>query len=151
MSFTVQRWYPVANLTRYIPIRVYDYYAPGECARWQLEMCLTASNCHLPCRALQRVAVQHPKPVLPERVPRLRLVPVSLLSHLQFRSTPATAERAAAGVAVLACSAARPQQSLAVVALAGRLAGPLQVDNACGALGLQPESRLATLSVEATR
>ncbi|KAJ6219290.1 hypothetical protein RDWZM_005102 [Blomia tropicalis] len=28
VSFTVQRWYPVANLTRYIPIRVYDYYAP---------------------------------------------------------------------------------------------------------------------------
>lgn len=29
LQFTVQRWYPVANLTRYIPIRVYDYYAPG--------------------------------------------------------------------------------------------------------------------------
>ncbi|CAG2183672.1 unnamed protein product, partial [Oppiella nova] len=29
VSFTVQRWYPVANLTRYIPVRVYDYYAPG--------------------------------------------------------------------------------------------------------------------------
>ncbi|CAG2123424.1 unnamed protein product, partial [Medioppia subpectinata] len=28
ISFTVQRWYPVANLTRYIPVRVYDYYAP---------------------------------------------------------------------------------------------------------------------------
>lgn len=37
VSFTVQRWYPVANLTRYIPIRVYDYYAPGEfTAHWQL-------------------------------------------------------------------------------------------------------------------
>lgn len=30
VSFTVQRWYPVANLTRYIPARVYDYYAPGK-------------------------------------------------------------------------------------------------------------------------
>jgi hypothetical protein len=28
VMFTVQRWYPVANLTRYIPVRVYDYYAP---------------------------------------------------------------------------------------------------------------------------
>ena len=32
VSFTVQRWYPVANLTRYIPARVYDYYAPGQSA-----------------------------------------------------------------------------------------------------------------------
>ncbi|KPM04684.1 LDL, Prenyltransferase and alpha-2-macroglobulin domain-containing protein [Sarcoptes scabiei] len=30
ISFTVQRWFPVANLTRYIPIKVYDYYAPGK-------------------------------------------------------------------------------------------------------------------------
>lgn len=30
VSFTVERWYPVANMSRYLPIRVYDYYAPGE-------------------------------------------------------------------------------------------------------------------------
>jgi len=28
VKFTVQRWYPVANMTRYIYARVYDYYAP---------------------------------------------------------------------------------------------------------------------------
>ncbi|KAL3286714.1 hypothetical protein HHI36_001209 [Cryptolaemus montrouzieri] len=28
VSFTVERWYPVANMSRYLPIRVYDYYAP---------------------------------------------------------------------------------------------------------------------------
>ena len=32
VTFTVQRWYPVANLTRYMPVRVYDYYAPGKFA-----------------------------------------------------------------------------------------------------------------------
>lgn len=28
VKFTVQRWYPVANMTRYIYARVYEYYAP---------------------------------------------------------------------------------------------------------------------------
>ncbi|XP_069675686.1 CD109 antigen isoform X2 [Periplaneta americana] len=28
INFTVERWYPVANMSRYLPIRVYDYYAP---------------------------------------------------------------------------------------------------------------------------
>lgn len=29
VNFTVERWYPVANMSRYLAIRVYDYYAPG--------------------------------------------------------------------------------------------------------------------------
>lgn len=29
VNFTVERWYPVANMSRFLPIRVYDYYAPG--------------------------------------------------------------------------------------------------------------------------
>ncbi|KAK9732382.1 Alpha-2-macroglobulin family [Popillia japonica] len=28
VSFTVERWYPVANMSKFLPIRVYDYYAP---------------------------------------------------------------------------------------------------------------------------
>uniref|UniRef100_A0A0A9WJ80 C3 and PZP-like alpha-2-macroglobulin domain-containing protein 8 n=3 Tax=Lygus hesperus TaxID=30085 RepID=A0A0A9WJ80_LYGHE len=28
VNFTIERWYPVANMTRYLPVRVYDYYAP---------------------------------------------------------------------------------------------------------------------------
>ncbi|XP_045471389.1 CD109 antigen [Harmonia axyridis] len=28
IDFTVERWYPVANMSRFLPIRVYDYYAP---------------------------------------------------------------------------------------------------------------------------
>ncbi|XP_022237429.1 CD109 antigen-like [Limulus polyphemus] len=28
ISFTVHRWYPVANLTRHLEVKVYDYYAP---------------------------------------------------------------------------------------------------------------------------
>ena len=30
VNFTIERWHPVANMSRYLPIRVYDYYAPGE-------------------------------------------------------------------------------------------------------------------------
>lgn len=28
VEFTLERWYPVANMSRYLPIRIYDYYAP---------------------------------------------------------------------------------------------------------------------------
>lgn len=28
VNFTVERWYPVANMSRFLPVRVYDYYAP---------------------------------------------------------------------------------------------------------------------------
>nr|BAR45622.1 macroglobulin complement-related 1 [Ammothea sp. RS-2014] len=28
VNFTMQRWYPVANNSRYLPMKVYDYYAP---------------------------------------------------------------------------------------------------------------------------
>lgn len=30
VNFTIERWYPVANMSRYLPLRVYDYYAPGK-------------------------------------------------------------------------------------------------------------------------
>lgn len=33
VNFTVERWYPVANMSRYLPVRVYDYYAPGKLHR----------------------------------------------------------------------------------------------------------------------
>ncbi|XP_076370636.1 CD109 antigen-like isoform X2 [Tachypleus tridentatus] len=28
VSFTVQRWYPVANMTRYLEVKIFDYYTP---------------------------------------------------------------------------------------------------------------------------
>lgn len=30
VNFTIERWYPVANMSRYLAVRVYDYYAPGK-------------------------------------------------------------------------------------------------------------------------
>jgi len=30
VQFTLNRWFPVANMTRFLPVKIYDYYAPGE-------------------------------------------------------------------------------------------------------------------------
>lgn len=30
VQFTMNRWYPVANMTRFMPVKIYDYYAPGK-------------------------------------------------------------------------------------------------------------------------
>lgn len=30
VAFTLNRWYPVANMTRFMPVKIYDYYAPGK-------------------------------------------------------------------------------------------------------------------------
>ncbi|KAG8180373.1 hypothetical protein JTE90_025423 [Oedothorax gibbosus] len=38
VSFTVQRWYPVANMTRYLPVKVYDYYAPERYNETMMDM-----------------------------------------------------------------------------------------------------------------
>uniref|UniRef100_T1K1D6 Alpha-macroglobulin receptor-binding domain-containing protein n=2 Tax=Tetranychus urticae TaxID=32264 RepID=T1K1D6_TETUR len=49
VTFTTQRWYPVANMSRFIPARVYDYYAPE---RYEEQMVSTydlyrLSICHV--------------------------------------------------------------------------------------------------------
>lgn len=41
VNFTIERWYPVANMSRYLPLRVYDYYAPGKLC---YSFCWTVSN-----------------------------------------------------------------------------------------------------------
>lgn len=32
VQFTMNRWFPVANMTRFMPVKVYEYYAPGKFA-----------------------------------------------------------------------------------------------------------------------
>lgn len=29
VEFSVERWFPVANLTKVLPVKVYEYYSPG--------------------------------------------------------------------------------------------------------------------------
>ncbi|XP_035217287.1 CD109 antigen-like isoform X3 [Stegodyphus dumicola] len=38
VTFTVQRWYPVANLTQYLPAKVYDYYSPERYNETMMDM-----------------------------------------------------------------------------------------------------------------
>ncbi|GFR30237.1 CD109 antigen [Trichonephila clavata] len=38
VSFTVQRWYPVANMTQYLSAKVYDYYAPERYNETMIDM-----------------------------------------------------------------------------------------------------------------
>ncbi|XP_042896102.1 CD109 antigen isoform X6 [Parasteatoda tepidariorum] len=38
VKFTVQRWFPVANMTRYLPVKVYDYYAPERYNETMMDM-----------------------------------------------------------------------------------------------------------------
>ncbi|CAL1294220.1 unnamed protein product [Larinioides sclopetarius] len=38
VTFTVRRWYPVANMTRYLSVKVYDYYAPERYNETILDM-----------------------------------------------------------------------------------------------------------------
>lgn len=30
VQFTMNRWFPVANMTRFMPVKIYEYYAPGK-------------------------------------------------------------------------------------------------------------------------
>nr|QOJ54018.1 macroglobulin complement-related 2 [Ixodes ricinus] len=49
VNFTAQRWYPVANMTRFISIRVYDYYAPERFNETMFELynLYALSICHV--------------------------------------------------------------------------------------------------------
>lgn len=44
VNFTIERWYPVANMSRYLPIRIYDYYAPGNYILIFFLICIKLSN-----------------------------------------------------------------------------------------------------------
>lgn len=46
VGFTVQRWFPVANMTRFMPVRVYDYYAPGKLFCHETSCCSDSNECY---------------------------------------------------------------------------------------------------------
>lgn len=49
VNFTAQRWHPVANMTRFISVRVYDYYAPERFNETMFELynLYALSICHV--------------------------------------------------------------------------------------------------------
>lgn len=37
VEFSVERWFPVANLTTVLPVKVYEYYSPGETKHYAVQ------------------------------------------------------------------------------------------------------------------
>ncbi|GAB0098879.1 macroglobulin complement-related [Sergentomyia squamirostris] len=70
LNFTVERWFPVANMSRYLPIRVYDYYAPERfnetlfdaLPTYLLNICEVCGSSQCPYCAIYNAAIRAPVP-----------------------------------------------------------------------------------------
>uniref|UniRef100_A0A182NU17 TEP1-F n=1 Tax=Anopheles dirus TaxID=7168 RepID=A0A182NU17_9DIPT len=68
VNFTLERWMPVANMSRYLPIRVYDYYAPerfnetifDSLQTYLLNICEVCGSSQCPYCSIYNVAVRFP-------------------------------------------------------------------------------------------
>ncbi|KAJ8926001.1 hypothetical protein NQ315_009856 [Exocentrus adspersus] len=71
INFTVERWYPVANMSRYLPIRIYDYYAPERfnesifdaISTYGLDICQVCGSSQCPYCYIYNTAAAIPLPV----------------------------------------------------------------------------------------
>ncbi|CAH2004526.1 unnamed protein product [Acanthoscelides obtectus] len=71
INFTVERWYPVANMSRYLPIRVYDYYAPERfnetifdaLSTYVLDICQVCGSSQCPYCHIYNMAANVPVPI----------------------------------------------------------------------------------------
>ncbi|XP_037909514.1 CD109 antigen [Hermetia illucens] len=72
VNFTVERWYPVANMSRYLPIRVYDYYSPERfnetifdaLPTYLLNICEVCGSSQCPYCNIYNMAVKEPLPMM---------------------------------------------------------------------------------------
>ncbi|XP_055682834.1 CD109 antigen [Lutzomyia longipalpis] len=70
LNFTIERWFPVANMSRYLPIRVYDYYAPERfnetlfdaLPTYLLNICEVCGSSQCPYCAIYNAAIKAPIP-----------------------------------------------------------------------------------------
>ncbi|XP_053673815.1 CD109 antigen [Anopheles nili] len=68
VNFTLERWMPVANMSRYLPIRVYDYYAPerfnetifDSLQTYLLNICEVCGSSQCPYCSIYNLAVRFP-------------------------------------------------------------------------------------------
>ncbi|CAG9805498.1 unnamed protein product [Chironomus riparius] len=68
VNFTVERWLPVANMSRYLPIRVYDYYAPerfnetifDSLPTYLLNICEVCGSSQCPYCSIYNTAIRSP-------------------------------------------------------------------------------------------
>ncbi|PNF16401.1 hypothetical protein B7P43_G10516 [Cryptotermes secundus] len=71
VNFTIERWYPVANMSRYLPIRVYDYYAPerfnetifDSLSTYILNICEVCGSSQCPYCPIYNLATALPVPL----------------------------------------------------------------------------------------
>ncbi|KAJ9591586.1 hypothetical protein L9F63_001940, partial [Diploptera punctata] len=71
VNFTIERWFPVANMSRYLPIRVYDYYAPERfnetifdaLPTYLLNICEVCGSSQCPYCPIYNLATALPVPV----------------------------------------------------------------------------------------
>ncbi|KAF5272540.1 hypothetical protein FQA39_LY07864 [Lamprigera yunnana] len=71
INLTVERWYPVANMSRYLPIRVYDYYAPERfnetifdaLTTYLLNICEVCGSSQCPYCSIYNLATTLPVPL----------------------------------------------------------------------------------------
>ncbi|XP_069361628.1 CD109 antigen [Maniola hyperantus] len=72
VNFTIERWYPVANMSRYLHMRVYDYYAPERfnetifdaLPTYLLNICEVCGSSQCPYCAIYNAAARLPIPLL---------------------------------------------------------------------------------------
>jgi len=72
VNFTIERWYPVANMSRYLPLRVYDYYAPERfnetifdyIPTYLLNICEVCGSSQCPYCSIYNAAVKSPVPLI---------------------------------------------------------------------------------------
>lgn len=72
INLTVERWYPVANMSRYLPIRVYDYYAPERfnetifdaLTTYLLNICEVCGSSQCPYCSIYNMAANLPVPLV---------------------------------------------------------------------------------------
>ncbi|XP_058448423.1 CD109 antigen [Malaya genurostris] len=72
VNFTLERWMPVANMSRYLPIRVYDYHAPerfnetlfDSLQTYLLNICEVCGSSQCPYCSIYNTAIRNPVSVL---------------------------------------------------------------------------------------
>ncbi|KAJ2948246.1 hypothetical protein O0L34_g7474 [Tuta absoluta] len=88
VNFTIERWFPVANMSRYLAVRVYDYYAPERynetifdaLPTYLLNICEVCGSSQCPYCAIYNAApAPAPAPALPALLAALALALVRYL------------------------------------------------------------------------
>ncbi|KAK4884325.1 hypothetical protein RN001_000596 [Aquatica leii] len=92
INLTVERWYPVANMSRYLPIRVYDYYAPERfnetifdaLTTYLLNICEVCGSSQCPYCHIYNLATTLPVPLFTLFVTTFVILIQRLLLHKYF-------------------------------------------------------------------